>query len=121
MRATQEDWRKLNDKKDKPSPERDLKFNVRAAVSAENLTGTEEWDLFLSYLQKILESSKEQENQFEGRLMSPELFDPEKMSYYKSQVLKFKERTEVLEFVMGFPKQIMDAGEVSKKYLKKYL
>jgi hypothetical protein len=85
---------------------------VRAAPQMEVLTNSEEWNKYLSYVQPILESAKEQKTSITQQLLNPTLFDAEKMAQLKSEIIRMTERIEVIETLMTFPKQIIEYGKV---------
>ena len=86
---------------------------VRAAPQMELLTGSEEWDKYLSYIQPLLENAKIQKENITQQLLNPSLFDAEKIFQLKSEHLRMTERIEVIETLMTFPKQIIEYGKVS--------
>lgn len=116
-----DDWNKRLDEKKKEklqSEENSNKFALRTSVEMTRLTGSEEWDKYLTYLQGLLETSNVRIGELEEKILSPEIFGHDDMIKLKSQIIQFRERSTVLEFVMSFPKEIIEYGKVAKKKLK---
>jgi len=105
------DYEKLVKKK--PKAEVVSMETLRAAPQMELLTNSEEWDKYLSYIQPLLEKAKLDKENITQKLLSPLLFDAEKMAQLKSEIIRMTERIEVLEVIMTFPKQIIEYGKVN--------
>ncbi len=108
----------LKEKKEKKDLPKTDHFSVRAAADAQVLTGSQEWNQYLTYLQGLLETSNDQIAGLKEKLLSPDLFDHQQIIKLKSQLIRFEERSEVLRFTMSLPKDIIEHGKVARKKLK---
>jgi len=117
----QNDWNELKKKKKQEKEKQTDKaqeFLARTAVDMEYLTGNEQWDKYLTYLQGILNKAQSAKMDLEDQLLSPELVNHEHIIKIKAQIARYQERVDVLMFVMTFPKDIIEHGKVANKKLK---
>lgn len=89
----------------------------RAAPQMELLTGTEEWDKYLTYLQSLLESIELNIEHSKAVMLNPHSWNTEDLIREKMNLLKFEDRKDLLEFVMGLPKELIETGEIAKQAL----
>lgn len=90
---------------------------VRAEPDMKILTGRQEWDKLLSYLQAVKISCETQLKAAEDRVLSPSLWKNEDIVSAKMDVIRLRERIGVLDLVMTLPKEIIGVGEVAKEKL----
>ncbi len=84
----------------------------RSAPQMRILTNSEEWNKYLSYLEPLAENAEKAAKELSVRILSPDLFDVEKLVLMKSEYIRMTERAEVIRELMTFPKQIIELGEV---------
>jgi len=110
------------DKREKKETVKDrplLEEIVRAAPKMELLTGSEEWDSFLTYLQAALDMTLDQLEYNNTLMLDPNSWDNESLMKTKMNLLRLREKKEVLEFVMTMPKELIQTGEIARNQLMK--
>jgi hypothetical protein len=90
---------------------------TRAAPQMEVLTGSEEWDKYLTYLQALLETIKYNIEQAQHTMLDPFSWNTETLTKCKMDLLKLEDRKDLLEFVMKLPKELIETGEIAKHQL----
>ena len=85
----------------------------QAAVNSTLLTGSVEWDYFLSQMQFWLQKTREQASTFRLAIENPYATDAMAQGARRDLIL-CNERIAVLEAVMNFPSQVKAAGEKAK-------
>jgi len=83
---------------------------VREQVQAEKLTGSQEWDLFLSYVQGLIERTEKAKVSIDVQLSEAPVFNTEKLLELKVQSMLAGERLFTLHQVLGIPKVIVEEG-----------
>lgn len=104
-------------KKKKPINKPLLEEIVRAAPKMELLTGSDSWDQYLTYLQAALDLTNEQLEYNNILMLDPNSWDNESLMRTKMNLLRLREKKEVLEFVMTMPKELIETGEIAKNQL----
>jgi hypothetical protein len=96
----------------------DLTVIRQAAVAAEYLLGTPEWDVFLSYLQAgVVEAAKARDG-FMRDLANPLLVDPNAVAQKRIAVIRLNDRIETLQRVIAMPVEIGKHGKIADEKLK---
>ncbi len=114
------EWKDHVDSKTEASTrarEPELRALKRAGVSSENVTGDEHWDMFLSILQEKLEALTGTRDQAAELLLNSDVFDTAQLISQKLGVRLYGTQIEILEWVMGLPKHLMEQGDQSSKRL----
>jgi len=91
---------------------------IQAAISAEYVTGTPEWDRLLSIMQAEAETARAAKTALEAALMAPDIMDPQRMMQIKIDALILAERIKVIEAVVALPSNIMRDGENARLQMK---
>lgn len=104
-------------KKKKPINKPLLEEIVRAAPKMELLTNSEPWDQYLTYLQAALDLTNDQLEYNNKLMLDPNSWDNESLMRTKMNLLRLREKKEVLEFVMTMPKELIETGEIAKNQL----
>ena len=89
----------------------------RAALSVRQVTGDEHWDEFLSILNSRLEDARNAVSGAENALRHSNDFDTDTLINQKLTVRLLGREAEVLEWVIGLPKEILDKGADASKLL----
>lgn len=87
---------------------------LQAAVAAEYVTGTPEWDRLLTIVQAHIETAKQEKMALESSIMARGLVDPNAIMQVKIDALIVTERINVLEAVVALPSDIMKNAESAK-------
>jgi hypothetical protein len=98
---------------------RTLQAVQQAAVKAEILTGDENWDIFLSYLQATTINAAEARDRYMNEIASPLLVDGNEMRLKQIAIIRLNERIATLQAVMNIPKELKEGGEQASKVLEK--
>lgn len=94
-----------------------LEMMAQAAVAAENLTGYPEWDLFLSYIQAAIETTKGHQTSFDAILKDPLITDENELRRARIAYFQCAERVLAWEVVLQLPKDLKESGEKAKDIL----
>lgn len=86
----------------------------QASIKMEHLTGIDEFDTFLSYLQTGAESLAAHETALKEALCSLELVDDIEIRRLKTAIAVTVTRRSLLEEVMSLPKRIQEYGKNAK-------
>jgi hypothetical protein len=120
MSYTREEWLGLNEKNRKKSLNGErphMEYLVQAQVKMSYLTGVQEWDIFLSYLQSALDTLKLIQAEKRNALCSPSLVDTNSIMEVKLDLAEVTGQINLLEGVLALPKDIMESGERAKALL----
>ena len=98
---------------------RTLQAIQQAAVKAEILTGDENWDTFLSYLQATTKNAAEARDRYMNEIASPLLVDGNEMRLKQIAIIRLNERIATLQAVMNIPKELKEGGKEASKNLEK--
>ena len=90
----------------------------RAALSIEQVTGDEHWDLFLSMVKARIEEKAAERDKAVEVLKNSDDFTIEPLINQKLAARLFGREVEVLEWVIEQPKIIMEKGERAKELLE---
>jgi hypothetical protein len=90
---------------------------VQASVALENLTGTPEWDYFLSLVQARLEAAQKRQNAFAQDVLLGEV-DPNVQLRTKLAYRECRMEADVLLWVIGLPKQALREAEAARERLR---
>lgn len=90
---------------------------MRQAVDATNLTGSPEWDLFLSCIEAARTQAKQAQDYYSSILHDPTIVDANTMAQAKSSYTVASERVKVLDEIVKVPADIIKAGEQAKDLL----
>ncbi len=101
----------------KPADRAKLEDIARAAPEMTVLTGTAEWDKYLTYLQAMLEYIEGKIEYTRKSLLDPNVWGIEELTVIKMDLLKFEDRKELLEFVMELPQELVESGKIAKQTL----
>lgn len=107
-------------RRDKP-PARDrsvLEPLARAALSAEAVTGSEDWDLLLSMLEAERAKADAAADAAARQIMDPSLIDHDLMMALKVQALLFRARADTLKAVIDLPAALKRDGAAAKLKLE---
>lgn len=97
---------------------RALEYLSQAAVKAELLTGSPQWDVFLSYLQSTRDVCAQQLAGFERVLVDPRVVNDDDMRRAKISAVECRARIETLDSVMTLPAQIMSEGTKARDAIR---
>ena len=117
MTQNYDEWRKGLDRtlgiKGSPAVEQtEIRHAIRAAVSTENLTGDEKWDVFMQLIQGSKEELSTALASKTAEILNPNTFD---MTHSKYYIMKYAGMIEALDWVMTLPKTIKENGDAAKK------
>lgn len=87
---------------------------VREAVRIEALTGDENWDFFLTYLEAAARAAEAQLIAEDAKLRSPYLVNDEAIRALKAQITRIEERIATLKDVMRLPKFLKERGDLAR-------
>lgn len=117
---SREDWLELNEKNRKKALNGErpyMEYLVQAQVKMSYLTGVQEWDTFLSYLQSALDALQIKQSGLRNALCSPSLVDTNSIMEVKLDLAEVTGQINLLEGVLALPKDIMESGEKAKALL----
>ncbi len=95
-----------------------LRMLSQAAVSANHLTADPSWDIFLSYLQDMLEKATKARDGIMLELARPDLVNPDAVLQRRIGVIRLNERIDLLNFIIAMPKDIKKTGTLAAEQLK---
>jgi len=95
----------------------DLQALHRAGLSANEVTGDEHWDFLLSILKGKLEDVEKERAAAREKLEDSENFDPGELVRQKLVVRLSGREIDVLNWVIGLPKELMEKGDRAKELL----
>jgi hypothetical protein len=94
-----------------------LEYQKQAEVSATLLTGDQNWDVFLQFLQSAVDTTKAQKTSLEERYLDPGLVNPDEIMKDKILIMLCAERIKAWETVIALPVDIMSQGEKARSLL----
>lgn len=119
MQYSKEDFENLRKKQTKKPEENVAHLEmVRAAPQMQVLTNSLEWDKYLSYLEPVAVQAEQTAKDIQNQLVSPTLFDAEKIFYLKSEFIRMTERAEVIRTLISIPKEIIAFGKIKSNPFK---
>src|SRR5258708_7966223 len=113
MALTRDEWHNRLPPRAARSPA-NLDVIAREAVRMKALTGDENWDYFLSYIEAALRASETQLNIETAKLRSPYLVNDEAIRALKAQITFIEARIHTLKEVLMLPKYLKEHGEAAK-------
>lgn len=121
MTYTREEYQELLEKQGKErlnGQKPGFEYLVQAQVKMENLTGDQYWDIYLSYLQDVLERISVQSDHARDRLCNTKMVDPNAIIEIKMEIAGLNSQIKLLEAIIGLPKAIMESADTAKERLK---
>lgn len=92
----------------------------QAAVAAELMMGTPEWDAFLQYLSAAQEESIKLRARYMDDLADPRLVDPNIVAAKRIAVIRLDEKVRTLKQVVMMPSMIRQQGKIADDWLKQF-
>lgn len=92
---------------------------IQAAIAAQYVTGTPEWDRLLTIIQAELEVAKQVKQSCETAIMARNLTDPNELMQIKINALIASERINVLNAVIALPSEIIKDANAARINLEK--
>ncbi len=92
---------------------------IQAGVKAEHLTGDENWDIFLSYIQGSIDQTTEHLHAWEQRLTDPELVDDIEMRHAKIAAIRCRERIVAWQAVIELPVDLRKMADEAKALMER--
>lgn len=90
---------------------------IQAAPKMQALTGSPQWDTFLSYFQAQIEIANKSIDTLTMQLLSPSLWDPTEMVRIKAAIISLQDRVATLTTVLELPKKIIESGKTAEELL----
>ena len=121
MTYTREEYQELLEKQGKErlnGQKPGFEYLVQAQVKMENLTGDQYWDIYLSYLQDVVERISVQSDHARDRLCNTKMVDPNAIIEIKMEIAGLNSQIKLLEAIIGLPKAIMESADTAKERLK---
>ncbi len=122
MNPDYDEWKKKVDagKAERAAEHRpQLEMLAQAEVKAGLLTGDQNFDIFLSYLQAALEVTEAQRDGFAAVIADPATVAHDRIMAAKICLAECKGRAEAFEAVISLPKDIMEMGAEAKTLLER--
>lgn len=107
---------KMRDRVEQIRPE--LRRIVQASVAAEHLTGTPEWEYFLSLVQGMIEEQVGIRNAADALFGEDRFRAAEEILEVRHSRAMAQARIDALESVLLIPKQAIEEGQKAKKVLE---
>lgn len=86
----------------------------QAAVASQHLTGSADWDKFLTYIQAAIEGGQYAEQGWLARLTAPNS-TPQDMTEAKIRLHEVRGAIAALNWVIAIPRNLREAGIVAEK------
>lgn len=112
------DWVKHSNEEARNQRMRSLHAAKRAALAAVHVTGDEHWDHFLSVVTARLEQVRQELETASDQLRTSDNFTPDNLILQKLAVRLATREIQVLEWVLGLPKALMEQGDLAKQLLE---
>ncbi len=96
-----------------------LEMLVQAEVKAGLLTGDPNWDIFLSYIQAVLEVAKGQRDAFAAVIADPATVEHDRIMSAKIGLAECKGLIDAWEAVISLPKDILEVGREARTLLER--
>lgn len=93
---------------------RHLRALQQAEVAANNLTGSPEWDVFLSYVQHAVKETTEQRDAWQRRLNAPDVVDHTELLKIKIAIAECNARIDAWTVAIALPADIKRNGNKAK-------
>lgn len=90
----------------------------QAAVAAEQMMGTPEWDVFLSYLEAAKQEAVKMRAGYVTDLTNPRIVDQNEIAKLRIAVFRLDDRIQTLAAVIAMPHEIRKHGHVAAERLK---
>jgi len=116
------DFDALNKEREKQRLEQlapQLRLMQQAAILAELLPGVPAWDVFLSYIQGAVETTRAQAATLEAVLKAADLLDPQRLLEAKVSLLRCHERIAAWEAVIQLPKDLINQGDQAESLVSR--
>ncbi len=116
------EWHKRTEgKKAERAQERrpQLEMLAQAEVQAGLLTGDPNWDIFLSYIQAVLEVTKGQRDAFAAVIADPATVEHDRIMSAKIGLAECKGLIDAWEAVISLPKDILEVGREARTLLER--
>lgn len=94
-----------------------LRMLSQAAVSAAHLTSDPAWDIFLAYLQDMLEKATKARDGIMAELIRPELVNADAIMQRRVAVIRLNERIDLLNHIIAMPREIKAQGAIADERL----
>lgn len=91
-----------------------------AALSAEMLTGSVEWDKFLGYLQAVREQIERDRQMLGDDLDDPKITDPDTVMGIKTRRAAMATNLELLDAIMQLPIDLVNGGKEADKIMERF-
>jgi len=99
---------------------REIRQVAQAAAPAEILTGSQEWDYFITLLQSQIDTLQKILMALRDSAASDLSFEHSDLARYKAQEMRISAQIDTLQQIIALPKQIIEQGEKAKLVLKQY-
>lgn len=113
MALTRDEWKDRRPLRAVRTPP-NLDVIVREAVRMDALTGDENWDFFLAYLEAALRAAEAQQKIEDSKLRSPLLVNDEAIRALKAQLTFIESRIHTLKEVLMLPKYLKEHGDAAR-------
>ena len=90
---------------------------VGAAVAAEKLMGTEEWQRYQSYMQDAINTIDAHLDGCKEAIFLPHIVDAREIAMIKHQAIDLAGQRKALEWALELPKDIQERGNDARKLL----
>lgn len=121
MTFDRKDFKRLGDSRaaeDRVRERGDLIQLRQAAVAAEHMMGTPEWDVYLGYLEAAKEEAIKLRKAYVAELTDPRIVDTNEIAKRRIAVFRLDDRIQTLSAVMAMPSEIRKHGHVADERLK---
>ena len=96
-----------------------LEMLRQAAVPAEALTGDQNWDIHLRYVQAAIEDTEGQREAFQAILNDPRTVNSDELMAAKIAMVECGGRIEAFKACLSLPSDLMAMGEQAKELLER--
>ena len=90
---------------------------IQAVPKMENLTNSEEWDKFLSYIKVEIDAAEQAASALIEEMLLPSQWDATELVRIKAAVLVLRDRASILNAASAMPKKIIEAGKRAEEAL----
>lgn len=119
MSVTRDEWNARRTPR-QARPAANLEVIAREALRAEAVTGDENWDHFLSYIEAAIKAAETQLQHEDAKLRSPYLVNDEAIRVLKAQITALTTRVATLREVIMLPKYLKEHGERAREFLEQH-
>lgn len=92
----------------------------QAAVAAEQLMGTVEWDTFLQQLSAGKEEAAKLRQRYMADLEDPRLVDPNLVALKRIAIIRLNEKIKTIADIISLPTTIRKQGALADNWLKEF-